>query len=346
MKPETLKKFSTSFKEKMKDILKNNIYSEIVIYESLNEIKRGQFFLLSLDLHFEDFIHKTPLFYFQVKNKTNDFLDYNYFYSLNDDLFEEIYVCCKEGHFDSLIKFFKNIFKEIEKNDQSATLEIESYITSDSFLLQNRMEESLGIIEYEKGNIEFSCLMSERHKYKTIDEDGKEITVIVPFDMRDRFPSYTEKSVTMIRCFKTGCEGCPKSPSVAMNKVFIGMPFRAKYEDIYDFGILKVLAELELEPYRADKDINNIDIMCKICEQIQICPYAIVNISEWNPNVLFELGLLYGLGKKVIIIKDESTTSVPIDLSNIEYISYSNSTQLVSKLKEIFEHKFLLKKQE
>ena len=238
------------------------------------------------------------------------------------------------------------IFKEIGKNDNPATLGIESFITSDSFLLRNKMEEFLGIIEYEKDNIMFSCLMSERHKYKTIDEDGKEITIIVPFDMRDRFPSYTEKSATMIRCFKTGCEGCPKSPSLVMNKVFIGMPFLAKHENIYNSGILKVLAELKVEPYRADKDINNIDIMCKVCEQIQICPYAIVNISDWNPNVLFELGLLYGLGKKVIIIKDESTINVPTDLSNIEYISYSNSTQLSSKLKEMFERKFLLKKQE
>lgn len=342
MKPETLRKFSTAFKGRMKDIFKSNIYSEIVIYESSNEIKQGQFFILNLDLFFDDFLHKTPLFYFQIKNKTNNLLDYNYFYSLNGDLSDEIYICCEEGHFDSLI----DIFKEIEKCRQSVTLEIESFITSDNFLLRHRMEDSLGIIESEKGKIMYSCLLSERNWYKTIDENGNEINIIVPFDMRDRFPYYVEKSQTMIKCFKTGSEGCPKSPSAAKNKVFIGMPFRAKYEDIYNFGILKVLDELELEPYRADKDLNNIDIMCKICEQIQICPYAIVNISEWNPNVLFELGLLYGLGKKVIIIKDESTTNVPIDLSSIEYINYSNSNQLFSGLKEIFERKILLTEQE
>ncbi|MDD4781134.1 MAG: hypothetical protein PHT02_11125 [Tissierellia bacterium] len=95
-----------------------------------------------------------------------------------------------------------------------------------------------------------------------------------------------------------------------------------------------ILEQKGLQPYKADVIINNKDIMCKICEQIQSCGIIIVNISGLNSNVMLELGLAYGLGKRVIVIKDKKTTTIS-DLGSIEYIEYSHAGELQQKLNEI-----------
>jgi len=140
----------------------------------------------------------------------------------------------------------------------------------------------------------------------------------------------------MRKCLKTGVEGCPKNPILQGNKVFVGMPFDNRYLDSYQYGIEVALQSCGLESYRADKTISNIDIMCKICEQMQICKYLIFNISGLNPNVMLELGLSYGLGKETIIIKDKETKNIS-DIANAEYIEYSHACELQKKLLKYFE---------
>jgi len=140
----------------------------------------------------------------------------------------------------------------------------------------------------------------------------------------------------MRKCLKTGSEGCPKNPTLQWNKVFVGMPYDDKYLDSYKYGIEIALKARGLESYRADNTISNIDIMCKICEQMQICKYLIFNISGLNPNVMLELGLSYGLGKETIIIKDKETENIS-DIANTEYIEYSHAGELQMKLVKYFE---------
>lgn len=135
----------------------------------------------------------------------------------------------------------------------------------------------------------------------------------------------------MRRCFKLGQNKCPRNPQLKKNRAFIAMPFSDEYRDAYEYGIVQALEAAGYEYYKADNDINNKDLMCKICEEIQSCSIVIVNISSLNPNVMLELGLAYGLGKSVIIIKDKATSPVS-DIGSIEYIEYSHAGDLRDKL--------------
>jgi len=141
-----------------------------------------------------------------------------------------------------------------------------------------------------------------------------------------------------MRCFKTGSPVCPKNPVLDPHQVFIGMPFRPEFTDSYKYGIVPALEAVGLYPWRAADSISNIDVMCKVCEGIQSSGYAIINISDWNPNVLFELGLAYGLSKVTVIVKDKRS-EVPTDLVGMEYIQYSSSDELREKLIKFFRWK-------
>lgn len=138
-------------------------------------------------------------------------------------------------------------------------------------------------------------------------------------------------SYQMRKCFKMCVDGCPVNPTFISNKVFIAMPFADEYLDSYNYGIIPALSALGLNHFKADNEINNKDIMCKICQEIQSCCTAIVNISGLNPNVMLEQGLAYGLGKPVIIIKDKNTKAIS-DLGSIEYIEYNHAYDLQQKL--------------
>ncbi len=142
-------------------------------------------------------------------------------------------------------------------------------------------------------------------------------------------------------CFKIGNK-CPHDIVPGRYKFFVGMPFDNKFQDSYTYGIKMILdnngVDCDNQVFRADEKFSNVDIMCKVCRAIQEAEYIIINISDDNPNVMFELGLAYGLNKYVILIKD-TNTKVISDLKGLEYIEYAHAgdlgKKLLSRLKEL-----------
>ena len=127
-----------------------------------------------------------------------------------------------------------------------------------------------------------------------------------------------------IKCFKTGGR-CNRDNIVYNSKrIFIGCPFHEEYLNMVESVIRPVCEELGYSMWIASDYIMSNDIMCKVCGGIQSFSKAIVDISDINPNVLFELGLLYGLGKEVVLIRQINTAiPIPVDLYGMEYIPYS-----------------------
>lgn len=139
-------------------------------------------------------------------------------------------------------------------------------------------------------------------------------------------------------CFKIG-SGCPHVIDSKKYLFFVGMPFSDQYADSYQYGIKDMLArhgiDVESRIFKADEQPSTIDILCKICKGIQESQYIIINLSGRNPNVMFELGLAYGLNKTVFLIKDENSAEIS-DLKGLEYTQYSNAGDLANKLQTRF----------
>lgn len=131
----------------------------------------------------------------------------------------------------------------------------------------------------------------------------------------------------MKRCFLTGSPYCPWRIEEDDKIVFVGMPFNNRvgflFKEVYQHSIRPAITQLGLYVWRADEIISNVNIMCKICQGIQKSRYAIIDISDWNSNVLFEFGLVCGLGKRAVLIKN-NISDVPTDLQGLEYISYQD----------------------
>jgi hypothetical protein len=85
-----------------------------------------------------------------------------------------------------------------------------------------------------------------------------------------------------------------------------------------------------------EKGINA--FTCKICEMIQTCAYGIADISDSNPSVLLELGIMIALGKPVVILskKDkELGLNLPSDLNAIEVVPFTEYIDIIEPLRAV-----------
>lgn len=109
---------------------------------------------------------------------------------------------------------------------------------------------------------------------------------------------------------------------------FIIMPFKEEKNGVYE-TIKRAVQECGLNYDRSDELKKSSPFINKIISSINSAYYLIVDISDLNANVLYELGIAHTLrdADRVLILKD-TQTECPSDLKHITYFSYEkNNTQ-------------------
>ena len=109
-----------------------------------------------------------------------------------------------------------------------------------------------------------------------------------------------------------------------INTCFVVMPFSNDLDNTY-MVIDSVATAMGISCTRADNiSTTSEPILNKICTQISQAYYIIVDITNLNPNVFYELGIAHVLrdAKKVLIIKEDETVC-PSDINHLHYYTYS-----------------------
>ncbi len=81
---------------------------------------------------------------------------------------------------------------------------------------------------------------------------------------------------------------------------FVAMPFRKPYADYYPLFYRPLALELECLPFRMWGGLSGeayVELMLAVMRR---CHFIIADLSNANPNVLYEFGVARGLGKKVL----------------------------------------------
>lgn len=74
---------------------------------------------------------------------------------------------------------------------------------------------------------------------------------------------------------------------------------------------------------------------CQICRLALFADFGIAELATLNPNVLLEIGLMYGFGKTVILTLESRITSLdelPFDLLGKIIVPYKNNPALYEGL--------------
>lgn len=116
------------------------------------------------------------------------------------------------------------------------------------------------------------------------------------------------------------------------SSVFVIMPFRPEFNDVWKGGIQRAAQAEGFKPIRVDMINRSTNITDDIVNSIEKCHLAIIDVTDNNPNVMFELG--YALAKdKPNIIISQSADYLPFDIRNIRAIVYSNTWSGIEDLK-------------
>jgi hypothetical protein len=112
-------------------------------------------------------------------------------------------------------------------------------------------------------------------------------------------------------------------------QVFMAVPFSKRYVEFYDDYIAAPVIDSGLEPIRVDRLLATAkrrSIIDRIEEGIARSRFMIADLTNLNPNVIYEIGLAVGISKPVLILCEDKhfdAKEIPFDFQSYELIEYS-----------------------
>lgn len=134
-------------------------------------------------------------------------------------------------------------------------------------------------------------------------------------------------------------------------KVFIAMPYFKKhdgnepdeelmndYRDIYKRCFESITEEtgIPIHMFQEENDEGlSEDMIDNIVDEIENCDIFIADITNSNPNVLYELGRAHALKKNTIIVKSDADSTTSSDIRNIRHYIYKGNSKSTTLLNEV-----------
>lgn len=105
--------------------------------------------------------------------------------------------------------------------------------------------------------------------------------------------------------------------------VFVAMPFAAEYEDVYYVAMVEAARSIGAACRRLDREDYVGDVVVKLTGLIRNCDAVIADLSDANPNVLYEVGYAHALGRPAIHICSSPLGELPFDVRNWNTLGYA-----------------------
>lgn len=105
--------------------------------------------------------------------------------------------------------------------------------------------------------------------------------------------------------------------------IFAAMPFDKKYEDVYYIAMASAADQVNAVCKRIDLEEYSGDIVLQIQGLISRSAAVIADLSESNPNVLYEVGYAHGRSIPTIQICSTPLGELPFDVAHWNTIRYS-----------------------
>jgi O-acetyl-ADP-ribose deacetylase (regulator of RNase III) len=120
------------------------------------------------------------------------------------------------------------------------------------------------------------------------------------------------------------------SPATKKPTCFVIMPFGEKtdpdgtvdFDKIYLYLIKEAVESLDVECVRCDKIDEAGWIHRKMFEHVYAADVAVVDITQLNPNVFYELGVRHAVADRTTVLIKKARTKTPFNISGLNIIEY------------------------
>ena len=99
---------------------------------------------------------------------------------------------------------------------------------------------------------------------------------------------------------------------------------RGHFDKVYEQIFKPAIEAAGYEPYRVDENKISSSIIEKIFKAIIECDMALCDLSNRNPNVLYELGIRQAYNKPVVLVQDDETEKI-FDIAGISTVYYKSN---------------------
>ncbi len=120
-------------------------------------------------------------------------------------------------------------------------------------------------------------------------------------------------------------------PSTEKKFCFVLMPFKENLKEVYWNAIKPACMKAGFEPLRVDELKGPFNINRKIIEHIFLSDAIVADLTEWNPNVFYEMGVAHAIDNKTIMIIQKKDV-LPFDVSNYRCIQYVQTKEGLEEL--------------
>ena len=83
---------------------------------------------------------------------------------------------------------------------------------------------------------------------------------------------------------------------------FVLMPFKEEMREVYDIAIKPAIEQAGFTSLRVDELKGSFNINKKIIKFIFKSDAILADLTNWNPNVFYEMGVAHAIGNKTIMI--------------------------------------------
>lgn len=109
------------------------------------------------------------------------------------------------------------------------------------------------------------------------------------------------------------------------------MPFKDDLQEVYDKAIKPACVKTGFESLRVDELQGPFNINRKIIEYLFSSDAIIADLTGWNPNVFYEMGVAHTLDNKTLMIIQKKD-QLPFDVSNYRCLIYEQTKPGLEKL--------------
>jgi len=114
---------------------------------------------------------------------------------------------------------------------------------------------------------------------------------------------------------------------------FVLIPHNKEFDELFYHNIKPALETHGLNVLKADNILKPGNILSQVWAQIRSAEVIVVDVSGQNSNVIFELGLCYGIQRCPILLTRDPG-ELPFNIRNLRYIQYENTAAGAHKLGE------------
>lgn len=120
---------------------------------------------------------------------------------------------------------------------------------------------------------------------------------------------------------------------------FVIMPFAEPLEAVYRQAILPAATGVGLQCVRGDQQIGQ-TVMDDIVRGIEEATVCVADLTGLNPNVIFEAALAISRKKRLILITQSATDTLPFDLRTLRVHRYEDSAEGLELLRSLLRASF------